>query len=106
MAQVLNSNSDMMAGDTGTALVLTITQNGVAYDLTGASVNLTWLNASGTLVSKPMIITNATGGVCSYSFSATDTVAGQMSFQAVITTSSGSILTTLGTVNLTIGAPL
>ena len=106
MAQVINANADMMAGDTGTALVLTITQGGVAYNLTGCSVNLTWLNSSGVLVSKPMVITNATGGVCTYGFSATDTSPGNMSFQAVVTTSSGSILTTMGTVLLVIGTPL
>jgi len=106
MAQILNQNADMMQGDTGTALVLTITSGGSAYNLTGATVNLQWLNSSGVLVSKPMTITNATGGVCSYTFQSGDTYSGNMTFQAVVTTASGGQLTTLQFISLSIGTPL
>jgi hypothetical protein len=106
MAQLLQQNADMMQGDTGIALVLSITANGTAYDLTGATVNLQWKNSSGVIVSKQMSITNATGGVCSYTFSASDTFAGNMTFQAVITTASGGQLTTLQFISLAIGSPL
>lgn len=106
MAQILNTNADMMAGDTGTTLVISVTNAGSAYDLTGASVSLQWLNQQSILQKRSMTITNASGGVCNYTFAQSDTFPGSMVFQIVVTTSAGTNLTSIQTVSLLVGTPL
>ena len=105
--QTYNTNADMMAGDTGTTLTLTIESNGSAFNLTGYSASLQWINASGTLQQKGMTIPTPTNGQCVYTFQNGDTFAVSMAFQVVITdTATGEYLTTTQRVVLSIGAPL
>lgn len=109
MAQVQSLNVDMMAGDTGTTLTLTILENGTTtpYNLTGATVTLQWLNQQNVLVSHAMTITDPTGGVCAYTFAEADTFPGTMTFQAVVSnTSTGQYLTTSQRFLMNVGSPL
>lgn len=109
MAQISSLNVDMMAGDTGTTLTLTINENGTLtpYNLTGCTVSLQWLNQQNVLVSKPMTITDATNGVCAYTFASEDTFPGTMTFQAVVTnTATGQYLTTSQRFLMNVGSPL
>ena len=109
MAQISSLNVDMMAGDTGTTLTITIYENGTTtpYNLTGCTVSLQWLNQQNVLVSQNMTIVNAVQGICSYTFATTDTFPGTMTFQAVVTnTTTGQYLTTSQRFLMNVGSPL
>lgn len=79
---------ELVAGDTGSKLVVTIVDNGdgTAVDLTGATVNLRWrANRSVVVVGpKDMTVTDAPGGIAEYLFEATELVAGIMEFEVEV----------------------
>ncbi len=109
MSQVYNTNADMMAGDTATTLSITITNpDGSAFNLTGYTASLQFLDSAGTtLEQKAMTISAPTTGVCTYTFAQADTYSGSMTFQVVITdTATGNYLTTTQRLILNVGAPL
>lgn len=59
-------------GDTSRDLTDTLTLNGAAINLTGASVNLIWQKRGGAEQSKSATITDAVAGDVSYTFTAAD----------------------------------
>ena len=75
-----------VAGDTGSKLRVTCTDNdtGGAIDLTGKTVNLKWLNSSGTLVTKAMTLVTPASGIAEYQFVTGELFASEMGFEVEI----------------------
>ena len=88
MAELLVKN------DTGRKLKLTLKDNGAAVDLTGATVNLHYRIASGTVKTAAMTLTDAVNGVAEYQFATGDLDAGGIFDYEVQVTDSGGKITT------------
>jgi len=111
---------DFVAGDTNSALQLTIKDRDTnsAVDLTGGSVTLYWKivgndgEKSGPRQSASMTLTTPASGICTYTWTANDLdppseVIGEPKAyraicEAVFTNGSGNTLTTLNTIELNI----
>jgi hypothetical protein len=75
-----------VAGDTNSALVVTCKdKDGVAIDITSATVTLKWSVDGATAVSKTMTVTDGPNGVASYTFATGELVAGIMKAEVRVT---------------------
>lgn len=93
---------DVVAGDTGTILRVTIKDTaGAAVDLTGASAVFRWAGIAG-LVEVAAVITDAVNGVVSHKFMAGEITAPDMSIEVEVTDSGGFKLTGLDLIKLTV----
>lgn len=94
---------DFVTGDTGTILESTCTDNdtGAVIPLTGATVVLRWEDDTGSIVTKPMTITDAANGVVQYQFLAGELIAPRMNFEIEITDAGGKIISNLELIELT-----
>lgn len=104
---------DFVAGDTASKLSVTCLNKstGAAIDLTGATVLIRWQSAL-ALVERPMVVTNAVGGVAEYSFGAGEleysgpvsivegVQVSAMKFEVEITDANGKKLTNLRTIDV------
>lgn len=101
---------ELVAGDTGSKLVVTCrdNSNGAVIPLNGATVRLKWKGVP----SKLMTITNAAGGVAEYQFAAGEIIYGPqvslvegvlaspMNFAVEITDAFGSLISNLKPIEL------
>ncbi len=88
MAELLVKN------DTGRKLQLTLQDDGAAVNLTGATVNLHYRIAGGTVKTAAMTLTDAVNGVAEYQFATGDLdVAGSLDYEVQVTDSGGKITT-------------
>ena len=97
---------DFRAGDTGSKLRVTCKDSvtGVAIPLTGATVNLQWRKADGTLASVTMTVTDAPNGVAEYQFLTGELFAPGMDFSVKVIDSGGKELKNINTVHKTVRA--
>jgi len=97
-----------IANDTGSVLEVTCQNDSdsSAINLTGATVTLRWNNIAGTTVEQAMTITNATGGVAQYQFTAGELEEGTTSYEVEITDSGGDIITSLKRLREKVGPKL
>lgn len=80
-------------GDTARALTATLTLNGSAIDLTGATVVLVW-KLNGTVSRKSATIEDATAGSVSYTLQSADVAtAGTVKLEWEVTFSDATVLT-------------
>lgn len=95
---------DFVSGDTGSKIQVTCKDNdlGTAINLTGATVTISWENASGTVVTKTMTITNAVSGIAEYQFLAGELLSGKMKFEIVITDAIGKIISNLSLIEVSV----
>lgn len=88
MAELLVKN------DTGRKLQLTLQDDGAAVNLTGATANLHYRIAGGTVKTVAMTLTDAVNGVAEYQFATGDLdVAGSLDYEVQVTDSGGKITT-------------
>lgn len=94
---------DLVTGDTGSKLVVTITDNetSLPVDLTGSTVVFRWEGDSG-LVSKNATITNAAAGIVEYQFDVGDIIYPRMRIEVEITDGIGKIVTGTDLIELTV----
>jgi len=87
---------EFVTGDTGSKLVATCVTNsdGLAIDLTGATVRLRW-EGDTSVQTKVMTITDGPNGVAEYQFLAGEIIVPKMKFEVEITDSSGFVVTNL-----------
>ncbi|HGG58951.1 MAG TPA: hypothetical protein ENK26_03420 [Gammaproteobacteria bacterium] len=96
---------DFREGDTGSTLQYTCRdQDGVIIDLTGASVDLIWVDKAGATQTRAMSIANpASSGVVSYQFAAAELVKGEMRFWVRVTDALGKIVHDTGLDPVSVG---
>lgn len=96
--------TDLVTGDTGSVLELTITDKttGAAIDLTGATVRVKWRDADGTLVTATATVTSAAGGLAEYQFTTGQIYAPEMVFEVEVTDSLGDVTTGVDTITKTV----
>lgn len=96
--------NDFVTGDTGSALIVTCTDNAssLPINLTGATVSLKWKTAANALVTKAMTIISPTAGTAKYQFLATDLFSPSMSFEVEITDAGGKIISNLDLIDVSV----
>lgn len=94
--------TDLVTGDTGSTLTVTCKDGaGAVINLTGATVELHWEGASGTVESRNMTVSAPATGVAAYTFSAGEIFAPAMAFEVEITDSAGKVVTCTEKIELT-----
>lgn len=95
--------ADFVAGDTASTLrVKCVDDSGTAIDLTGCTVNIRWKNDIGVVQTKPMTVSDAAAGICTYQFDVDELFAPGMSFEAEVTDSSGKKLSNVDLISVTV----
>lgn len=103
----VNQYSDMVAGDTGTLLLVSFTNpDGSPFPLVGCSVRLRWTTQTGQSTSQPMQLVNGILGQASYQFAANDTYGPAMVFDMEILQPNGVVVTTRASLTLTVRTPI
>lgn len=93
--------SDLVTGDSGSTLQVTCKDSSnQPINLTGCTVNLHWIGDDGVLNNPAMTIVDATNGIVSYQFDASEIFAPKMVFEVQITNASSKILTSSNTFEL------
>lgn len=90
-------SADLIVDDTGTIMRITCTRkrNGIAIDLTGATVYICWIAEDGTEVKQQMAISDAANGQADYQFGVGELYANFMSFEFEINDAGGEVMTSL-----------
>ena len=95
--------ADLVTGDTGSIYQVTCTDSdGVAINLTGATVRLRWEDDVGVIQTRTMGITDAVNGVAEYQFLAAEIIAPKMKFETEVQDSGGFITSSNDLVTLTV----
>jgi len=96
--------ADLVSGDTGALFIATCTnkESGSIINLTGASVNLQWINSAGTPVVRAMTIVDAAAGVAQYQFLSGDNQLPAMNVEVSITDATGFVITNPETLFLSV----
>ena len=105
------AHAELVAGDGGTTLVVTIVENGTKqpFDLTGKTVQVRYALNSGATVEKSMTLRNQTTqtGQAEYQFLPTDlTAGGSLRGEVRLQDGLADQLTTVDEFYLTVKAPL
>lgn len=86
------ATNTFVTGDNGRVIKLTLTDNGVPYDLSAVQgVVIRW-KQRGVVTEKPMVIDDPVNGVCSYKPTESDFVNGEVSFEVEVVNANGSII--------------
>lgn len=95
--------ADLVAGDTASTLEVTCADDsGAAIDLTGCAVNIRWIDDVGVVQTKPMTVSDATAGICTYQFDVDELFAPGMSFEVEITDIGGKKLSNVDLISVTV----
>lgn len=94
--------TDFIVGDTGSVLKLKFvdSETNAAINLTGATVNLKWIDNTVT-ITKTMTITDALNGLATYQFGSTDLLSPTQVIEASITDAGGKLTTGNASITLT-----
>jgi hypothetical protein len=86
---------DLVTNDTGSKLVVTITDNdtGAVVDLTACTVKFRWEGSTGAMVTKNASIPTPANGKAEYQFAAGEIVAPKMKIEVEVTDGTGYIVT-------------
>jgi hypothetical protein len=95
---------DLVTGDTGSKLVVTITDSdtGAAVDLTSCTVRFRWADAAGAIVNRTATILNPANGKAEYQFAAGEIIAPEMQIEVEVTDGTGAVVTGTELIKLTV----
>ena len=94
--------ADFVSNDTGSSLSVPCADSNGPIDLAGCTVNLHWIDETGTAVTKEMTIDDSQAGICSYKFITGELFAPAMSFEVEITDAGGFKITSLDLIAVTV----
>lgn len=101
---------DLVAGDTGSALTVTLRNNSdqSLVDLTSCTAALNWLSAAGAVQTRAMtVVGSPTLGVVNYAFIlGTDLEAGTMDFEVRVSNALGRTIHTLDLIRVPVRQPI
>lgn len=94
---------DLVTGDTGSKLVVTVADNdtGAAVDLAGSTVRFRW-EGNASMVTRTATVTNSAGGVAEYQFAAGEIIAPKMKIEVEVTDGIGQVVTSTDLIELTV----
>jgi len=95
---------DLVTGDTGSKLIVTImdSDSGTVVDLTSCTVRFRWENETGEIVNRTATIPTPANGKAEYLFSAGEIIAPRMKIEVEVTDGTSLVVTGTNLIELSV----